>query len=134
METWDTYIPHKLGDTRVDYVRWRAEVLQIRDMSESKLRKLWKLNFSLKDIAQDKHWAIYPPNRPVKRRVAPKMTSERGRTLSAKKKQWIYARALYQAAESILQFYRLDTAMLVETRKELEGFRELMKKFAHKQK
>lgn len=134
MDIWDIAIPHKLGDTSADYARWRAEVLQIREISEYKLRKLWKLNFSPKDIEQDKHWAIYPPNRPVKRRVAPQMTSERGKALSVKKKQWIYARALYQAAESILQFYRLDTATLAETRKELEGFKELMKKFAHKSK
>ena len=134
MEIWNNYIPHKLGDTSGDYQRWRAEVMAIRDLPEYKMRKLWKENFSPKDIAEDKHWAIYPPPAPDRKRIAPgtPQDAKRGRTINEKKKAWIYARALHEAAESILTFYRLDSTMLKETRDELENFKQLMRKHSHK--
>ena len=136
MVTWDTYIPHKLGDTSADYARWRAEVLAIRDLPEYKLRKLWKANYSPKDIAQNKHWAMYPPQGQTRKRLAPGTSQEakRGRTLGDKKKTWIYAKALHEAAEFILTFYRLEPAMLEQTRKEAGDFLALMRANAHKSK
>jgi hypothetical protein len=133
-ENWDTYIPHKLGDTSADYARWRAEVLAVRDMSESRLRKLWKANFSPADIAADKHWAMFPPNPPNRKHIAPGTPQEakQGRTIGDKKINWIYARALQQAAQSILAFYRLEPAALERTRKQLAEYTDLVKKFSHK--
>lgn len=129
-------IPHKLGDTSEDYARWRAEVLAIRDMPEYKLKKLWKANFSPKDIAANRHWEMFPPPQPIKKRIAPGIRQEdkRGRRISEKKKAWVYARALKQAAEALLAFYRMESAMLAETRKEMEHFTALMKKYDHKSK
>jgi hypothetical protein len=136
METWETEIDGGNDSTSKNFHQWSAEVLKIRDMAQYKLFKLWKLNFTPADIAANKHHVIYPPDRATRRRTALGRTEEqkRGKKLSAKKKQWLYARALRDMAEAVLAFHSMEQAMIDETRKELEGFKELMKKFAHKQK
>lgn len=130
----DGHMVLRLGDTSGDYYKWRAEVWAVRELPEYKMRKLWKLNFSAADIAADKHWAVYPPNKPVRERVMPgaRVSDKRGRTISDKKINWIYARALREAAENVLQFYRLDTPQLERVRKERDSFVDLVKRYAHK--
>ena len=136
MEVWDTYIPHKLGDTSADYARWRGAVLQVRDLPEYKLRKLWKANFSPKDIEQDKHWALYPPQRIssklLRAQVEPNAKIERGRNIGNKRKMWLYFRALRDVAKVILQHHSLDSAMRAEIETELAHFEKSVKEYSHK--
>lgn len=133
VETWDIVMPEDPRDvTSKSFHRWKSDVLQHTDMAETRLRRLYKLGFSSEDIRADKHHAIYPPPAPVKKRVAPAMRSIRGRTLSADKKAWIYARALHEAAEGILTFYRLEPDRLEETRRDVIRFKELMIKYGHR--
>lgn len=136
MEVWDTYIPHKLGDTTADYARWKAAVAAVRDLPEYKLRKLWKANFSPADIAADKHWALYPPQRIssklLRARTEPTSKLERGRNIGAKRKAWLYSMALRNVAQAILTGHSLDAKMRAETEKELARFEELTKLYAHK--
>ncbi len=120
--TWDGPIT-RLGDTTGDYMRWKGQVLQIRDLPEYKLRKLWKLNFSPKDIENDKHWSVYPP--PGERvRVKPGMQpgEGRGRALTERGLQRCYATVLLHEAERILQFHRLDANMLQQVRANVATF------------
>ena len=128
------FMASRLGDTSRDYEEWKWHVAKVRELPEYKLRKLWKMNFSPKDIAADKHWEVYPPVGVRRKKVAPGTPQEtkRGRTLGAKKKNWIYARALKEAAQGILDFYRLDSIMLGEVRRELAQFTELTKTYSHK--
>ena len=136
METWNTVIEGGRDSTSKAYHQWKAEVLKIRDMAEYKLYKLWKLNFTPADIEADKHWAIFPPDRATRQRKILGRTDDtpRGRTLGYKKKQWLYARALFDVADGLLTFHSLDQAMREATVKERDAFRELMKKFEHKSK
>lgn len=130
----DGHMVLRLGDASGGYQRWRAEVLEIRELPEYKLRKLWKLNFSAADIKSDKHHAVCPPDRAARHRkaIGRKEDTKRGRAVSAKRKAWLYARALRDVAEGLLTFHNLDSAMRAELTKERDSFVELMKKYAHK--
>lgn len=134
LEAWETVLPGGDDRTSKNYHQWKSAVLKIRDMAEYKLYKLFRMGFSVADIEADKHWSVYPPDRETRKRKALGRLEDqkRGRRLSLKKKQWLYARALRAVADGILAFHSLDEKMRVETKAERDGFDELVKKFSHK--
>ena len=130
IETWDIFMPEDSQDfTSKSYYQWRVEVLRNTDMAEYRLRKLYRLGFTPQDIARDRHHEVFPPPKLRVKRVAPHSKATRGRTLGAKRKAWIYAKVLHEAAESILLFYRLEPAMLAEVRADAARFKELRRKY-----
>lgn len=134
MQTWEPIVPTKLGDTSGDYLRWKHSVLAVRDLPEYKLRKLWKLNFSAKDIENDKHWTVFPPSQAMRQRVKPGMAigEKRGRAVSERGRQRAYAKALLAEAQRLLDFHRLDDAMLERVRADRDGFIRLVQSLSGK--
>lgn len=130
----DGHMVLRLGDTSGDYYKWKAAVWAVRELPEYKMRKLWKLNFSIKDIEQDKHWAVFPPDGKARKRKVLGRSEEtaRGRKVSHKKKLWLYARACRDVAEGLLAFHALDSAMRTGTIAERDHFANVMKENAHK--
>jgi hypothetical protein len=128
--TFDIAIGPKMGDTRQDYLEWRSQVLAVRDLPEYKLRKLWKLNFSAKDIAANKHWEVFPPQE-LRKRVKPGMAvgEGRGKAITARGRQRAYAQALLDKARHLLQFHRLDSGMLALVRQDVVVFQALVARF-----
>ncbi len=136
MELWDTTIPdpHGVDARQRAYAQWRAAVLRVRDMSESRLRKLYKHNYSPEDIAADRHWAEFPPQR-LNRRFKPGMAigEKRGRLLTPRDRQRFYAQALWRQAEWLLNYRRLEGDMLATVRADVETFKKLVERFKQKE-
>ncbi len=128
--TWDGPTT-RLGDTSADYARWKAMVRPIRDLPEYKLLKLWKLNFSPKDIEHNKHWTVFPPPSDTRKRVKPGMTvgENRGRALTDRARKRNYAKVLLQEGERMLQFHRHDAPMLEQLRNDVVAFKALVESF-----
>jgi hypothetical protein len=121
----------RLGDTSRDYARWKSDVLVIRHLPEYKLRKLWKMNFSVADIAADKHYEVYPTMRRAKEKAArkekeaPGMREKRGRGMSDAAIDLAYAEAVRDAAERLLYYNRLEPAQLRRVRDDFARFRQI---------
>lgn len=115
------------GDWRDDYQRWKADVLAVRLLPEYKLKKLWKLNFTPRDIEQNRHYEVFPQMRRAERKdeSADDPTMRRGRALSDKGIDWRYARALRNEAEDLLRYHRLLPAQVARVRKDLARFSKL---------
>jgi len=131
----DMFLTTRLGDTSRDYAEWRAKVLDVRLLPEYKLKKLWKLNFTPQDIAADRHWEVFPPDRHLRIKKVRGIQvdgSRRGRAISQKKKDWIYARALRDAADGLLLYHALSPEMRTQVQKERDHFAALVKKYGHR--
>ena len=129
------FLATKLGDTTRDYQQWKAQVRSVRDLPEYKMRKLWKLNYSVRDIAADRHWEIFPPAQAQRQARGRDHSEKRGAKIGAQRKSYLYAKALCQVARTLLTFHSLEPGVRAETQKELEQFEELVKKYTcHKPK
>ena len=125
----DGSIPFRAGDPaneRRDYLEWCAKVRAIRYLPEYKLRKLWKLNFSPKDIEADRHHAVFPVKAS---RVRPGLNPEkRGKTMTRRGVDRRYAKILLSEATRIVKWHRLEPATLASVRADIENFSALVKK------
>lgn len=133
LETWDTVIPGGSDFTSKQFHEWKAEVLQILDMSEHQLRKLYKMHFTPADIQANKHWAVYPPDRKTRLKQAIGMgeNQPRGRRLSEKRKFYLYAKACRDVADGILTYHSLEIEMRAAVKIERAHFDSVMKANAH---
>ena len=133
-ETWETVLPGGNDFTSKNFHQWKSAVLKHTDMSESRLRKLWRLGFTPEAIAKDEHHAVYPPDKASRARQRAGISEGqlRGKNLGDKRISWMYASALCDVAEGILRFHSLDPATRDRIMKELEGFKALMIKYSHK--
>jgi hypothetical protein len=133
IETWDVVIDPGIGFTSKVYHQWKADVLKVRDFPEYKLRKLYKAGYTAAQIDENKHWEQFPPTPDARQRKAARMgQSVRGRCLTDKRKNWIYARALRDAAEGMLKYYRTEIPFRELLKADVVRFKELMKIYDHK--
>ncbi|MFA5897672.1 MAG: hypothetical protein WC829_01035 [Hyphomicrobium sp.] len=120
-------MPTKLGDTSKDYAEWRAKVWAVRELPEYKMRKLWRLNYTPDDIANDRHWEVYPQNRAAQRRqeIETRLSARRGARLTNHGIDRKYATALRSEAERMLRVYRMDPEEVARLRADVEKFKAL---------
>ena len=102
---------------RQDYQEWRAAVLAVRDLPEYKIRRLWKENYSVADIEQNKHYEIWPRMNPAWK---PAQEARRhGRAISARSMFQAGMRAALRAMkrefEWRLKYHRVDVHVRAKT-------------------
>lgn len=109
---WDGPQGAKLGDSSKDaYFRFRAEVQAVRWLPDYKIRKIWKAGLTVKDVENDKHYALFPTmNRPTgpQQRENLLKKEKRGSTLSRHTIELRMLTAALRAVENVLQYHRLE--------------------------
>ena len=133
-QSWDIVVPPGNDFTSKTFHEWKSAVLAHTDMAEHRLRKLYRLGFTPDDIKADKHHAVFPPPRDTRIRKVAGISPDqiRGKNLGEKKINWMYASALRDVAQAILQYHSLDDKTRARIIADRNHFVDLVRQYSHK--
>lgn len=123
-----------------DWLRYRQSILEVRFLSDAKIRKLWKAGYTPADVAADRHHELFPSlarrqiveKQKLRRQAALERAKageavrgmRRGRTMNKAGIDLRVARAVRDELQAICGWHRLEPEALAYARGMLERVKE----------
>jgi len=120
ISTWDI-TPEDTNWREHEYNTWRAAVSHVIYLPEYKLKKLWRLHYTVEDIAANKHHAVFPLPKP--KLGIGKHNPKRGRRLMPKAMDIAALKAMQKTYEHFLRFNSLGEKGFEHARQRIEGIK-----------